>query len=49
MVSSKVWKQFMKGNTSFYLKNRALAGPSLVFLVSRLKNGSPGPQNIILT
>ena len=43
VVSSKVWKQFMKYNTSFYLKNMALAGPSLVFLVSRLITASPGP------
>ena len=33
----------MKCNTSFYLKNMALAGPSLVFLVSRLITASPGP------
>ena len=28
---SKVWKQFLKSNTSLYLKNMALGGPNLVF------------------
>ena len=45
VVSSKVWKQFMKCKT----KNRALAGLSLVFLISRLINELLGHQNIILT
>ena len=35
----------MKCNT----KNRALAGLSLEFLISRLINALLGPQNIILT
>ena len=37
----------MQSNTSFYLKNRALDGFSLVFLVSRLINSLLGPQNVI--
>ena len=45
VVFSKEWKQFMKCHT----KSRALAGLSLVFLVSRLINALLGPQNIILT
>ena len=45
VVSSKVWKQFMKCNT----KNRPLAGLILVFLIPRLINALLGPQNIILT
>ena len=32
-----------------HTKNRALAGLSLVFLVSRLLSALLGPQNIILT
>ena len=44
VVSSKVWKQFMKCNT----KNRALVGLSLVYLISRLINALLGPKNIIL-
>ena len=48
-VFSKVWKQFMKRNTSLYLRKRALEDPSFVFLVSSLINTILGPQNVILT
>ena len=42
-----VWKQFMKRNSSVYLKNRALEDPSFVFLISVLINLLRGQQNVI--